>query len=162
MKAPDSSEVSSLAQPPERTSLAQPPVEEGLPWAVAVVIWRCAEVLMIRRSQHVPLPGYWTPVTGKVEPGESLDLACIREVSEELGLEVAVGAPFHEGLTSNQKYRLVYHEADYSGGVLTPAPLEVEEARWLDPEQALQLSPMLETTRAILKVHFETRLSRFA
>ncbi len=115
---------------------------------------------MIRRAQHVPLPGYWTPVTGKVEPGESLETACIREVSEELGLEVAVVAPFFEGLTSNQKFRLVYHEADLVGGVLTPAPLEVEEAHWLQPEDALRLSPMLETTRAILKTHFDTRLSR--
>jgi len=139
-----------------------PRESEGLPWAVAVVIWRQHEVLMIRRSQHVPLPGFWTPVTGKVESEESLEVACLREVSEELGLEVAVGAPFFEGLTSNQKFRLVYHEADFLAGELAPAPLEVEEARWLSPDDALELSPMLESTRVILASHFRDRIGRGA
>jgi ADP-ribose pyrophosphatase YjhB (NUDIX family) len=130
---------------------------QDLPWAVAVLIWRGPRVLLIRRAPGVPLPGFWTPVTGRVEPGEGLLEACHREVKEEIGLEIEVIGAFHEGLTNNQRFRLVYHEARHASGELTLAPDEVSEALWLDPAEALARTPMLPTTRAILATHFERR-----
>lgn len=47
------------------------------------------EVLLIRRAQTRLYPGLWQCVTGKVEPGERILDAALREVSEETGLSDA-------------------------------------------------------------------------
>jgi len=47
-------------------------------------------VLLIRRGR-APKKGSWTVPGGKVELGESLHAACIREFCEETGLRVTVG-----------------------------------------------------------------------
>ncbi|MCK5667434.1 MAG: NUDIX hydrolase, partial [Thiotrichaceae bacterium] len=47
------------------------------------------EVLMIKRNK-APASGQWSIPGGQLEPGESLECACRREVSEETGIEVEV------------------------------------------------------------------------
>ncbi len=54
--------------------------------AVAVVDGR---VLMIRRG-HGPAAGEWSVPGGRVEAGELLESAVVREVAEETGLDVVV------------------------------------------------------------------------
>ena len=129
--------------------------EAALPKAVAVVIEHAGRVLIIRRAQHLPLGGYWTPVTGRVEPGETLEAACHREVAEEVGLRIALGAAFHHGTTGDRLFALTYFSARLADGPaadpeLRPQPAEVADARWLDPVEIDALAPMLDTTRAIL------------
>ncbi|MEZ6072131.1 MAG: NUDIX domain-containing protein [Pirellulales bacterium] len=57
--------------------------------AIAVVR-RYDRVLIGRRGDDGPLPGYWEFPGGKVMPGESTSTAAIRECREESGLDVAV------------------------------------------------------------------------
>ena len=54
--------------------------------AVAVVENR---VLMVRRG-HGPAAGEWSVPGGRVEAGEMLETAVVREVAEETGLDVVV------------------------------------------------------------------------
>lgn len=57
---------------------------------VAAVIWNAnGEVLLIRRRK-APRRGEWSLPGGKVEFGESLVEAVLREVKEETGLEVEI------------------------------------------------------------------------
>ena len=57
---------------------------------VAAVIWNGrGEVLLIRRAKE-PRIGQWSLPGGKVEFGETLIAAVLREVSEETGLEVEI------------------------------------------------------------------------
>ena len=58
--------------------------------AAAVVIHE-GRVLLIRRGQP-PDEGEWSIPGGAVELGESVEAALCREVREETGLEIAVGA----------------------------------------------------------------------
>lgn len=108
-------------------------------------------ILLVRRASSRPLPGYWTPVTGRVEAGETLEAAAHREVLEEVGLTIALGAIFHAGPTSDGRYDMTYFAATLIG----PPPLtlqidEVDAARWLTDSEVADLSPMLDTTRAAI------------
>jgi A/G-specific adenine glycosylase len=59
---------------------------------VAAVLDRNGRYLVGRRPAHGLLGGLWEFPGGKVQPGESLAAALRREVREELGTRVAVGA----------------------------------------------------------------------
>ena len=61
---------------------------ESLPEAVVAVITKEKMVLIIQRGEDVPFPGYWAPLSGKMEPQEDQAEAVVREVREEVGLTV--------------------------------------------------------------------------
>jgi len=104
-------------------------------------------LLLIQRQQGKPLPLRWGVPTGKLEAGETPRLAVVRELLEEVGLDIAPEAPaevagaivtdrgtafeyvsFHLELAALPKLRL--HGA------------EVRDARWLRPETIGEL-PMV-------------------
>ena len=58
----------------------------------AAVIWREGKVLIAKRPAKGLLGSLWEFPGGKQEPGESLSECLQREIREELGVEVAVGA----------------------------------------------------------------------
>ena len=57
--------------------------------ASAVVKNAEGEILLVLRSRE-PEAGCWTVPGGRVEPGESLEAAAVREALEETGLHIAV------------------------------------------------------------------------
>ncbi|KQY75821.1 DNA mismatch repair protein MutT [Microbacterium sp. Root1433D1] len=97
---------------------------------VAAVIVRNGRVLAAQRNAAMSLPNLWEFPGGKIEPGESPRAALVRELHEELGCTVSVGAPIVE----------TRHEYDFATIVLAtyyasidagePAPIEHAEVRW--------------------------------
>ncbi len=131
------------------------PTGPQLPLAVAVLVHHGSRVLLIRRAPTVPLPGYWTPVTGRLEPGETPTEAAHREVAEEVGLTIELGPELLRAPTSDGRFLLIYFAATALASLPGDPPLvlavtEVAEARWVTPQDALALEPMLPRTRAIL------------
>ncbi|QIS17158.1 NUDIX domain-containing protein [Nocardia terpenica] len=55
---------------------------------VGAIIRFDGKVLLLRRPADDFMGGIWELPSGKVEPGEALDQALIREVKEETGLDV--------------------------------------------------------------------------
>lgn len=49
------------------------------------------EVLIFQRAQHVSGAGFWEFPGGKIEAGESPEQALIREIREELNIQIKVG-----------------------------------------------------------------------
>ena len=67
--------------------------------AAGAVVWKLvdgkARILLVHRTQHkdVSLP------KGKVDPGETLPHTAVREIAEETGFDVVLGAPLPRGGT---------------------------------------------------------------
>ncbi|MCI3275860.1 NUDIX domain-containing protein [Streptomyces cylindrosporus] len=115
--------------------------------AIVAVLRRGGRVLAIRRGPSVSRPGYWQPLSGKLEPGETQQEALVREVQEEVGLSVSPGAKVWESETDDGRFRLHWWTADAHQGEIVPDPVEVAETRWVTPEEFLALTPLFEGDR---------------
>lgn len=98
----------------------------------AAVIIEQSRVLVTQRKPGKHLAGFWEFPGGKVEPGEDPRDALHRELREEVGVDVAVGAifevTFHRyGATS---VLLLFYEATRSAGSPEPRALDVADVRW--------------------------------
>jgi 8-oxo-dGTP pyrophosphatase MutT (NUDIX family) len=109
--------------------------------AVVAVLRREGLVLVIRRGPDVILPGYWTPLSGRVRSGESQPSAVVREVREEVGLEATPVARVWECDTEDGAFHLHWWLADAGPGELRLDPAEVTNARWIRPDEFANLTP---------------------
>ena len=109
--------------------------------AVVAVLRREGLVLVIRRGPDVILPGYWTPLSGRVRSGESQPSAVVREVREEVGLEATPVARVWECDTEDGAFHLHWWLADAQPGELRLDPAEVADARWIRPDEFSNLTP---------------------
>jgi len=57
------------------------------------VIWKTGRILIARRGENQMLGGLWEFPGGKQKKGETLEQTAAREIEEETGLTVRVGAP---------------------------------------------------------------------
>lgn len=106
---------------------------------VAAVIRCDGRVLLASRPADKPPIGWEFP-GGKVEEGETLNDAVIRELSEELGVRVLPGERL-ESLV-NGRIRLHFIAAELPEGEV-PVPREGQECFWaeLSPEPPEKLLP---------------------
>ncbi|MCS6901513.1 MAG: NUDIX hydrolase [Myxococcales bacterium] len=120
------------------------------PIAVAVVLRRSdGRTLLVRRAEGRPAAGYWTPVTGQLEPGELPEDAARRELLEEVGLQARVGPEVYRCRTEGASFELLWYIAELEGSSEPTLDLsEVVEARWCTPQEAAALTPMFAQTRA--------------
>ncbi len=75
----------------------------------AGVIWRDRQVLIARRPPHGLLGGLWEFPGGKREAGETLEECLVREVREELGIDVCVGEPLTTVQHAYTHFRITLH-----------------------------------------------------
>ena len=115
--------------------------------AVVAVLRDGDRVLVIRRGPAARRSGYWAPLSGSVEAGESQQEALVREVREEVSLDVRPIAKVWECPTDDQSYRLHWWTARVVGGRLEPDLREVAEARWVTPREFDELEPTFEGDR---------------
>ena len=61
--------------------------------AVVAILQKSDAFLFVKRSNYTEAAsGYWCPVSGRIEKGETQEDALKREVMEEVGLEVLRGS----------------------------------------------------------------------
>jgi 8-oxo-dGTP diphosphatase len=105
-----------------------------VPCVGAVVRDDAGRLLLIRRGQE-PSRGLWSLPGGRVEPGETLEAAVVREVREETGLDVRVGAPV--GSVLIPAGAVVYDVTDFACTPTDPAlpPVagdDADDVAWVD------------------------------
>jgi len=113
------------------------------PEAVVVVLRRPdGRILVIRRGPEATNSGYWAPLSGRIEPGETQQETVVREAREELGIDVTPVAKVWECPTDDGRYLLHWWMADAAAhDRLEPDPGEVSDARWVTTEEYFALEP---------------------
>jgi len=111
---------------------------------VGAAIIEDGRVLACARSEPPEFAGRWEFPGGKVEPGETEEQAAVREIREELDLEIKVGPSLGPAVDISSEYRLHV----YLGTVVAGDPVlrehaelrwfaagELDESEWLVPDR---------------------------
>ncbi len=117
---------------------------------VGVVCWRGDEVLIIRRGR-APRLGEWSIPGGKIEPGESLRDAALRELLEETGVraEITRLIEVYEIIQPGLHYILIDYAANWISGEPLPGD-DADAACFVSLDEALSRVRQ-EDTRDVLR-----------
>jgi len=107
--------------------------------AIMALVRRGREFLLAR-SPHFA-PGMYSALAGFVEPGETLEQTLVREVREEVGIEVANVRYFASQPWPFPHSLMIAFNADYAGGEITPQADEIEAADWFSIDRLPQVLP---------------------
>jgi 8-oxo-dGTP diphosphatase len=90
---------------------------------------------------HRPRYDDWTLPKGKLDPGESFEAAALREVEEETGLRCRLGRelPAVEYDVRGRPKLVRYWAMEVADETPFEPNEEVDEVRWLEPQEALAL-----------------------
>ena len=95
------------------------------------------KVLLGSRPEGKPYAGWWELPGGKLEPGESVHEALVRELKEELALTVTDSVPWFVMEKSYPHAYVRLHFRRSASFLGTPVSLENQEFRWVAPENGV-------------------------
>jgi NAD+ diphosphatase len=119
--------------------------------AVIVLIRKEHEVLLAR-SPGFP-PGMYSLIAGFIEPGETAEAAVIREIKEEVGIEVKNITYFGTQAWPFPNSLMIGFTAEYSSGNIQPDGFEIEDAKWFSIEKLPVLPGKISIARKLID-HF--------
>ncbi|MDO5634503.1 MAG: NUDIX domain-containing protein [Micrococcus sp.] len=132
--------------------------------AAGVLPWRLGASGLELMVIHRPRYDDWSWPKGKIDEGESLPECAVREVREEVGLEIVPGLPLsvtHYNVGGGKSKEVWYWAADAAGQPGEADGDEVDEIRWVSPRKARSLltSPTdVEPLDALIAAYEEQRL----
>jgi len=97
----------------------------------AVIRDELNRVLLARRPDDRHMGGLWEFPGGKIDPGEAPGEALVRELREELGLEIEIGRPITFAVHEEPELRilLLFYESDITRG--EPQGREGQAVAWV-------------------------------
>ena len=123
-------------------SPANPGFDRAIEIAAAVIKDR-GRYLIARRHDHVVLGGYWEFPGGKRRPDEPIETCVRREVQEDVGVDIEVGAVIDRAI-----HQYAHGTVDitfFSGSLVRGEPVArgCSEIRWVTPSElrAYQFPP---------------------
>ena len=111
-------------------------------------IERGDELLLARSPRFAP--GVYSTIAGFVEPGESLEQTVVREVREEVGVEVANVRYFGSQPWPFPHSLMVGFTARWAGGEIEIDEREIVDAGWFDPDALPPIPGRLSIARALI------------
>ncbi len=131
----------------DRSMLPDPPKHRR---GVVAVVVQARRLLVIRRSLQVAAPGKLCFPGGGIESGEGEPVALVRELDEELGVQIQPLVRLWASRTPWGVALAWWHADLASDACLTPNPAEVAEAHWLSPQQLRAHPDLLESNHHFL------------
>lgn len=127
--------------------MSEDPVRQG----VVAVIVRDQRFLMIERSQHVAAPGMMCFPGGGIEQGESESVALMRELREELNVEVQPTRQLWRSTTPWNVALSWWLAGLHEAASIQPNPAEVAAVAWITLDEMECLPTLLESNRHFLQ-----------
>ncbi len=130
---------------------------------VSCFIEHDAKILLLLRQDHKPQPNTWGMPAGKVETGESLEEAILREIEEEVGIRVSPLKLIYlrKLYVRYPGYDYVYHIYRHTVKRMPRITMDQQahkEYRWVDPEGALKLD-LIEDEDVCIKLVYDKAFS---
>jgi len=116
--------------------------------AIIVLVERGNEVLLAR-SRHF-LPDMYSVLAGFVEPGESLEETVVREVKEEVSIEVKDLQYFGSQPWPFPHSLMIGFTATYAGGEIKLDETEIEDAGWFTVENLPRIPGKISVARKLI------------
>jgi NAD+ diphosphatase len=116
--------------------------------AVMALVQR-RDQLLLARSPHFA-PGMHSALAGFVEPGESLEQCLVREVKEEVGIDVVNLRYFSSQPWPFPHSLMIAFNCDWAAGEIAPDPNEIEAAAWFNLESLPVLPNKISIARRLI------------
>jgi A/G-specific adenine glycosylase len=99
--------------------------------SVGLIVNNSGELLITLRPEEAMLGGLWEFPGGKQEPGESLEQTVIRELREELGVDVKVTGEYMQLKHAYSHFKITMHAYWCSIEAGDPKPKTSTELKWV-------------------------------
>ncbi|MDR7420315.1 MAG: NAD(+) diphosphatase [Armatimonadota bacterium] len=131
---------------------------------VVMALVRDGDRLLLARSPRFA-PGTYSALAGFVEAGESLEQSLVREVREEVGIEIASPRYFSSQSWPFPHSLMIAFVCEYAGGEIRIDPAEIEDARWFSVDSLPGLPNPMSIARRLInatveEIHAEHRGQR--
>ena len=98
----------------------------------AGIVLRDGQVFLTKRAQTAHQGGKWEFPGGKVEQGESIEQALVRELDEEIGIKVTTATPFMTICHDYPEKKVILDFALVSRFEGEPSGCEGQQFDWFD------------------------------
>ncbi|MFT4615301.1 MAG: NAD+ diphosphatase, partial [Bacteroidia bacterium] len=121
---------------------------------VIVLITRGEEMLLARNA-NFPQPMYST-LAGFIEAGESVEETLVREVQEEVGVQVDKLRYFQSQSWPFPNQLMIGFFAEYAGGDIVCDEVEIADAQWFHPRDLPIIPPESSIAGQLIRTHIQS------
>lgn len=114
-----------------------------------IVLIRKGDEALLARGARFPLPFYST-LAGFVEPGESLEETLVREVKEEVGIDVTDIRYFGSQSWPFPNALMLGFFARWAGGEIVIDETEIVDAKWFKADELPMIPPSMSISRQLI------------
>lgn len=126
---------------------------------VGAIVQNAGKVLLLQRPEDDFMGGIFELPSGKVEQGEAVDSALIREVKEETGLDVAVVRHYLGSFDYTSGSGKKSRQFNFAVEVAAPAPVELQEHDSYNWVSLTADPPVTDAIRQVLRSYRELQVS---
>ena len=121
---------------------------------IIVLVTRGEEMLLARNVGHPG--GMYSTLAGFIEAGETAEETLVREVKEEVGIDVGNLRYFQSQSWPFPNQLMLGFFAEYRGGNIVCDPSEIADAQWFHPSDLPTIPPPFSVAGQLIAQHIQT------